>query len=109
MKLKKNDSFVAEIIDITNLGFGVCKKDGQVVFVSGAVPGDLCEIKIIKVGSSYIIDRSCIYALEDIMYFEILCGILLPLLGTTLGAGCVFFMKNNYSRIHLFIFTANFK
>lgn len=57
MKLKKNDSFVAEIIDITNLGFGVCKKDGQVVFVSGAVPGDLCEIKIIKVGSSYSVGR----------------------------------------------------
>lgn len=57
MKLKKNDCFVAEIIDITNLGFGVCKKDGQVVFVSGAVPGDVAEIKIIKVGSSYSVGR----------------------------------------------------
>ena len=58
MKLRKNDAFVAEIIDITNLGFGVCKKDGQVVFVSGAVPGDVAEIKIIKVGSSYSVGRA---------------------------------------------------
>ena len=57
MKLRKNDVFTAEIVDITNLGFGVCKKDGQVVFVSGAVPGDVAEIKIIKVGSSYSVGR----------------------------------------------------
>ena len=37
MKLKKNDIFVSEIIDITNLGFGVAKVDGAVVFVSGTV------------------------------------------------------------------------
>ena len=58
MKLRKNDVFTAEIVDITNLGFGVCKKDGQVVFVSGAVPGDVAEIKIIKVGSSYSVGRA---------------------------------------------------
>ena len=57
MKFKKNDVFTSEIIDITNLGFGVCKKDGQVVFVNGAVPGDVAEIKIIKVGSSYSVGR----------------------------------------------------
>ena len=57
MKLRKNDVFSSEIIDITNLGFGVCKKDGQVVFVNGAVPGDVAEIKIIKVGSSYSVGR----------------------------------------------------
>ena len=57
MKLKKNDLFTAEIIDITNLGFGVAKIDGAVVFVSGAVPGDLAKIRIIKVGSSYSVGR----------------------------------------------------
>ena len=40
MGLKKNDVFTAEIIDITNLGFGVAKIDGQVIFISGAVTGD---------------------------------------------------------------------
>ena len=58
MNLKKNDVFTSEIIDITNLGFGVAKIDGQVVFVSGAVPGDVVKIKIIKVGASYSVGRA---------------------------------------------------
>ena len=57
MKFKKNDLFRSEIVDITNLGFGVAKVDGAVDFVSGAVPGDLAEIRIIKVGSSYSVGR----------------------------------------------------
>lgn len=57
MKFKKNDIFTSEIIDITNLGFGVTKVDGAVVFVSGAVPGDVARIRIIKVGSSYSVGR----------------------------------------------------
>lgn len=57
MKLRKNDVFVSEIIDITNLGFGVAKVDGAVVFVAGTVPGDVARIKVIKVGSSYSVGR----------------------------------------------------
>lgn len=57
MKMKKNDVFTSEIIDITNLGFGVAKIGGAVVFVSGTVPGDAAKIKIIKVGSSYSVGR----------------------------------------------------
>ena len=57
MKIKKNDVFTTEIIDITNLGFGVARIDGAVVFVSDTVPGDVAKIKIIKVGSSYSIAR----------------------------------------------------
>ena len=57
MKLKKNDLIEAEISDITNLGFGVCRVDGAVVFVSGAVPGDVCKVKIIKIGSSFSVGR----------------------------------------------------
>ena len=65
MKLKKNDIFVSEIIDITNLGFGVAKVDGAVVFVSGTVPGDVAKIKIIKVGSSYSVGR-----VEEFVYLS---------------------------------------
>ena len=65
MKLKKNDIFVSEIIDITNLGFGVAKIDGAVVFVSGGVPGDVAKIKIIKVGSSYSVGR-----IEEFVYYS---------------------------------------
>ena len=57
MNFKKNDLFEAEIIDITNLGFGVAKIDGKVVFVSDCVPGDVAKIRIIKVGSSYSVGR----------------------------------------------------
>ena len=57
MSLKKNDVFVTEIIDITNLGFGVAKIDGQVVFVAGAVTGDVARIKIIKTSSTFSVGR----------------------------------------------------
>ena len=58
MSLRKNDVFVAEIVDITNLGFGVAKIDGQVVFVSGTVPGDVARVKIIKSEKSYSVGRA---------------------------------------------------
>ncbi len=57
MKLKKNDVLTLTIEDITNLGFGVAKHAGQVIFVSGAVPGDVIVGKIIKIASSYAVAR----------------------------------------------------
>ena len=57
MSLKKNDIFISEIIDITNLGFGVAKHEGAVVFVSGAVTGDVARIRIIKIGASFMVGR----------------------------------------------------
>ena len=57
MKIKKNAIITSEVLDVTNLGFGVCKHEGEVVFVSGAVLGDVIEAKIIKVGSSFAVGR----------------------------------------------------
>ena len=57
MKFKKNDILTLEITDITNLGFGVAKVEGEVIFVSGAVPEDTVKAKIIKVSSSYAVAR----------------------------------------------------
>ncbi len=57
MNLKKNDILKVQIIDITDLGFGVAKADGAVIFVSDTVPGDEAEIKIIKSAPSYHIAR----------------------------------------------------
>ena len=37
-----------EIIDITNDGRGVVKKDGKVTFVESALPGDIVQIEITK-------------------------------------------------------------
>lgn len=56
-KLKKNEILTLKIEDITNLGFGVAKVDGAVVFVSDTVPGDEVLGRIIKVSSSYAVAR----------------------------------------------------
>ncbi len=64
--LKKNEVFTAEITDITNLGFGVAKHCGEVVFVSGAVPGDVVKIKVIKASTSFCVGK----AEEFITYSE---------------------------------------
>ena len=55
--LKKNDIITLEISDLTNLGFGVGRYSGLVIFVSDAVTGDFCDVKIIKVNSSYAVGR----------------------------------------------------
>lgn len=57
MILKKNDVIAVHIVDITDLGFGVAKTDGAVIFVSDTVPGDEAEIKIIRSAASYYIAR----------------------------------------------------
>jgi 23S rRNA (uracil1939-C5)-methyltransferase len=58
LQVKKNDVFIAEIEDITNLGFGVARYMGRVVFVPDTVPGDQVEIKIIKVGASFCVGKA---------------------------------------------------
>ncbi len=55
--IKKNDIITLEIGSITNLGFGVARHEGLVVFVGGAVTGDEVLAKIIKVASSYAVGR----------------------------------------------------
>ncbi len=55
--MKKNDILDLEIIDITNLGFGVAKVEGQVIFVSATVPGDKIKAKIIKTQASHAVAR----------------------------------------------------
>lgn len=57
MKLKKNDKITLTIDSVTNLGFGVGRHQGEVVFISGAVTGDVCEVKIIKCSSSFSVGR----------------------------------------------------
>ena len=54
---KKNQTVTVEINDITDLGFGVGRVDGVVVFVSDTVPGDVCEVKLIKVNKTYLVGK----------------------------------------------------
>ena len=55
--LKKNDVIKLRIDSITNLGFGVGRHEGLVVFVSDTVTGDEAEVKIIKITPSYAVGR----------------------------------------------------
>lgn len=55
--IRKNDIINLEITSITNLGFGVGRHDGLVIFVSGAVIGDIAEVRIIKLTPSYAVGR----------------------------------------------------
>ena len=57
MKLKKNDIYTVKIESITNLGFGVARIGGSVVFISDTVMGDVIECRIIKVGASYSVGK----------------------------------------------------
>lgn len=56
--IKKNELYTAEIYDMTNTGAGVARVFDTVVFVQGAVDGDIAEIRIIKVSSSYCIAKT---------------------------------------------------
>ncbi len=61
--IKKNDIVTLSVTEINNLGSGVARidggeRDGTVVFVSGAVTGDVIEAKIIKVNRSYLVART---------------------------------------------------
>ncbi len=55
--MKKNDILTLEIESMTNLGFGVARSSGLVVFVGGAVTGEVAEVKIIKLTPSYAVGR----------------------------------------------------
>lgn len=48
-----NDEFIVEIEKITNLGLGLTKIDGFVVFVANSCPKDKLKIKITKVNKNY--------------------------------------------------------
>jgi len=73
--LKKNDVLTLEVSDITNLGFGVARAEGQVVFISDAVPGDTVETRIIKLASSYAVGRVEKYISRSEDRVEGRCGI----------------------------------
>lgn len=55
--MTKNDIFTAEITDYTSEGLGVCRYDGQAVFVRGAARGDIAKIKVIKAGGRAVWGR----------------------------------------------------
>ena len=55
--LKKNELYDVRIEDTNDQGYGVCRIDGQVVFVALGVTGDEARIHIIKVLKNYAVAR----------------------------------------------------
>lgn len=51
--MKINDEYTVKIEKITNLGFGLAKIDGFVVFVKDACPEDTAKIRITKVNKNF--------------------------------------------------------
>ena len=46
--LKKNDIYTCEITDWSSDGAGVARIGGETVFVPGAIPGEVWEVRIVK-------------------------------------------------------------
>ena len=55
--LSLGDVITLEITDINNLGCGVARYDGLVVFVKGGVSGDTVSAKIIKLNKSFAVAK----------------------------------------------------
>ena len=47
--MEKNQIFAAQITGCTSQGFGVARLEDRALFVRGAIPGERCEIKVVKV------------------------------------------------------------
>ena len=55
--MNKNQTIELRIDDLNNLGCGVGRIEGRVVFIKGAVKGDLVRARIIKVNKSFSVAR----------------------------------------------------
>ncbi len=55
--LKKNDIITASVADMNDLGYGIARHEGMVIFIDGGVTEDVIEIKIIKVAKDYAVGR----------------------------------------------------
>ena len=55
--MEKNQRFTAEITGCTSQGFGVARLEDRAVFVKGAIPGETCEIKLVKVTKTAVYGR----------------------------------------------------
>ena len=51
--MQQNDELIVNIDGFSNLGYGIARVDGFVVFVEGACPDDVVRVKITKVTKNY--------------------------------------------------------
>ena len=55
--MNKNEIFTAEITGFTSQGLGVARYEERAVFVKGAIPGELCEIRLVKITKTAVYGR----------------------------------------------------
>lgn len=55
--MKKNDELILECTDLSDLGFGICHKDGLTIFVSNLLPGEEARVRLIKLAKSWAIGK----------------------------------------------------
>ena len=55
--MTKNQLFTAEITGCTSQGLGVARFEDRAVFVKGAIPGEVCRIKLIKITRTAVYGR----------------------------------------------------
>ncbi|MDD6024369.1 MAG: 23S rRNA (uracil(1939)-C(5))-methyltransferase RlmD [Oscillospiraceae bacterium] len=55
--MTKNQVFTAEITGCTSQGFGVARFEDRAVFIKGAIPGETCEIKLVKITKTAVYGR----------------------------------------------------
>lgn len=55
--MQKNQVFTAEITGCTSQGLGVARFEDRAVFVKGAIPGEVCQIKLVKITKTAVYGR----------------------------------------------------
>ena len=55
--MQKNQIFTGEITGCTSQGFGVARFEDRAVFVRGAIPGEVCSVRIVKVTKTAVYGR----------------------------------------------------
>jgi 23S rRNA (uracil1939-C5)-methyltransferase len=55
--MRKNTVFEGECFDLSRQGYGICRQEGQVVFVPDLLPGEKADIVIVHAGKSHSIGK----------------------------------------------------
>lgn len=78
--MKVNDELVVSVEKLSNLGFGIAKHDGLVIFVENSCPGDELKIKITKLNKNWanaqIIEviKGSTHRVEPLCALQKICG-----------------------------------
>lgn len=78
--MKVHDEIIVSVEKLSNLGFGIAKYEGQVIFVENACPGDKLKVKITKLNKNWanagiveIIEGST-HRVEPLCAMQSVCG-----------------------------------